>query len=119
VVIPNPQVTGVQGQSLVLQCTASGFPNPTITWHFNMRQIMAADAPRLSVTPDGGLIINGVVTNDDGLYHCVATNPAGSDMGTVNLTIYGKKLVPQYLFIVYPNNQSSIENIYGSNYGTG
>ena len=89
-VIPNPQVIGVQGQSLVLQCVTSGFPEPTITWHFNMRQIIVNDAPRLSITPDGNLIINGVVTSDDGLYQCVATNAAGSDDGTVNLTIHGK-----------------------------
>ena len=89
-VIPNPQVTGVQGQSLVLQCTTSGSPSPMITWYFNMRQITVNDALRLSITPDGNLIINGVVTSDDGLYQCVATNVAGSDIGTVNLTIYGK-----------------------------
>ena len=98
--IPNPLVVGVQGQSLVLQCMALGFPNPSITWRFNLRQITAADAPRLSVTPDGGLIINSVVTNDDGLYQCVAANPAGFDMGTVNLTIYGKKVEPKILFAV-------------------
>ena len=89
-VIPNPQVIGVQGQSLVLQCITSGFPQPMITWYFNMRQISVNDAPRLSITPDGNLIINGVVTDDDGLYQCVATNAAGSDDGTVNLTIHGK-----------------------------
>lgn len=92
-VIPNPQMIGVQGQSLVLQCVTSGFPQPMITWYFNMRQLNVNDAPRLSITPDGYLIINGVVTDDDGLYQCVATNAAGSDDGTVNLTIHGKTTV--------------------------
>ena len=90
-IIPNPQVIGVQGQSLVLRCVTSGFPNPVVTWYFNTREITVNDVPRLSVTPDSDLIINGVVTNDDGVYECVATNAAGSDMGTVNLTIHGNK----------------------------
>ena len=91
-VIPNPQLIGVQHQSLVLRCTTSGFPDPVITWRFNTREITVNDAPRLSVTPDGDLIINGVNTTDDGLYQCIATNAAGSDTGTVNLTIHGKDL---------------------------
>ena len=104
-VIPNPQIIGVQGQSLVLRCTTSGFPDPLITWHFNTREITVNDAPRLSVTPDGYLIINGVVANDNGIYRCVATNVAGSDMGTVNLTIHGKTaaifIVPLFCLHLY------------------
>ena len=44
----------------------------------------------MSITPEGNLIVNDIVVNDDGLYQCVATNAAGSDFGVVNLTIYGK-----------------------------
>ena len=109
-VIPNPQVIGVQGQSLVLQCATSGFPQPTITWYFSMHQISVNDAPRLSITPDGDLIINGVVTDDDGLYQCVATNAAGSDDGTVNLTIHGKKTTVVFLV--------SILQLFALSYGT-
>lgn len=95
-VIPNPEIIGVQGQSLVLRCTASGVPSPTINWHFNMRPIAVNDSPRLSITPDSHLIINSVVTSDEGLYQCVATNAAGSDVGGVNLTIHGNI----FLFLV-------------------
>ena len=55
-----------------------------------MRMITVNDASRLSITAEGYLMINSVVTSDDGVYQCVATNAAGSDMGTVNLTVHGK-----------------------------
>jgi len=58
---------------------------------------MPGGTSRFSITPEGDLIINSVVVSDDGLYQCIATNAAGSDLGVVNLTIYGKNK----LFVVY------------------
>ena len=95
--IPRPIRFGVVGQSLVLECSTSGFPLPTIIWQFNSRQIMPGGMSRFSITPEGDLIINSVVVSDDGLYQCISTNAAGSDLGVVNLTIYGKnKLFVEY-----------------------
>jgi len=102
VVIARPIRFGVVGQSLVLECSTSGFPLPTITWQFNSRQIIPGGTSRLSITPEGNLIINNVVVSDDGLYQCVATNVAGSDLGVVNLTIFGKNKL-----ILLPVNTTS------------
>ena len=61
-------------QRLVLMCTASGNPQPTITWYKDGRMILGEISPLL--------VIGEVELSDRGVYHCTATSTQGTATST-------------------------------------
>lgn len=81
--------TSIQGSSTVLECQATGDPLPVVTWFFSSAQIPNQGDPRVRQASNGSLLITPVQTGDRGEYLCLATNSAGNDSITLQLTVYG------------------------------
>lgn len=84
-----PQNTEVLvGESVTLECSATGHPAPRITWTKGDRTPVPVD-PRVSVTPSGGLYIRDVAQEDSGEYACFASNSVGSIHATALIIVQG------------------------------
>ncbi|XP_064480703.1 cell adhesion molecule DSCAM-like isoform X2 [Ornithodoros turicata] len=73
--------TATQGRSVVLQCSADGFPTPTITWK---KQGLNNEFEPLNlnfgmhILPNGSLLIRSPEEGDEGIYRCEARNQIGA-----------------------------------------
>ncbi|XP_023381728.1 peroxidasin homolog [Pteropus vampyrus] len=99
-----PQNTEVLvGESVTLECSATGHPAPRITWTKGDRTPVPVD-PRVSVTPSGGLYIRDVTQEDSGEYACFASNSVDSIHATALIIV---QALPQ--FTVTPQDRAVIE----------
>lgn len=74
----------------VLLCAASGDPSPMISWEHNGVTVDTDDA-RVTVLPNGTLIIAMVMMSDMGDYQCFATNALGTvESDVVLLMVEGR-----------------------------
>lgn len=79
-----PQNTEVLvGESVTLECSATGQPQPRVSWTKGDRSPLPSDA-RIAITPSGGLYIQNVAQADGGEYTCFASN----NVDTVHATAY-------------------------------
>jgi len=82
------------GYNLMLMCTVTGKPTPSITWRRNGQSIK--NDSRHMILPSGVLLVRQVDTKLSGQYKCVASNIVGKDQGSVHLIVKneatGKKL---------------------------
>uniref|UniRef100_A0A8B9I269 Peroxidasin n=1 Tax=Astyanax mexicanus TaxID=7994 RepID=A0A8B9I269_ASTMX len=99
-----PQNTEVLvGQSVTLECSAAGQPQPRVSWTRGDRSPLPNDA-RINITPSGGLYIQNVNQADGGQYTCFASN----NVDTIHATAYIiVQAFPQ--FTVSPQDQSVLE----------
>ncbi|KAG5853698.1 hypothetical protein ANANG_G00028840 [Anguilla anguilla] len=72
----------VEGDSVTLQCQATGYPTPTIAW-----SKLRAPLPWQHKVTDGTLFLQNVGRQDSGQYICNATNAAGFDEATVQVEV--------------------------------
>jgi len=84
-------LTTTQGESGIFHCKARGHPPPRIAWASGQN----GDRPipsekRFRILPSGSLVISRLNFTDQGMYRCVASNPAGS--ATVAATLNVKDL---------------------------
>ena len=84
------------GDTLILNCTASGGPNNTFRW--------SKDGGDIAGSTDGILNIADVTTTDGGSYECVVNNTASNS--SANITIYGRT------YISHDNTVCSIMFLY-------
>ncbi|KAF3812446.1 hypothetical protein GH733_019582 [Mirounga leonina] len=78
-------LVALQGQPLVLECIAEGFPTPTIKW---LRPSGPMPADRVTYqNHNKTLQLLDVVEEDDGEYRCLAENALGSDRHTYYVTV--------------------------------
>ena len=85
-----PQNTEVLvGESVTLECSATGHPPPQITWTRGDRSPVPTD-PRVSITPSGGLYIQNVEQEDSGEYTCFASNTVDSIHATAFIIVQGE-----------------------------
>ncbi|XP_054719282.1 hemicentin-1-like [Uloborus diversus] len=87
------------GEFLVINCRASGKPQPTVTWtksEGSGREGFLPLSPNdhLLLPANGSLIITQVKKHDEGLYQCVATNSVGQSL---------KKIVSVYVSVMESN----------------
>ncbi|XP_054433096.1 vascular endothelial growth factor receptor 1 [Pteronotus mesoamericanus] len=74
--------------STTLDCHANGVPEPQITWFKNNRKIQ--QEPGIILGPGSStLFIERVTEEDEGVYHCKATNQRGSVESSAYLTVQG------------------------------
>ncbi|XP_069091955.1 peroxidasin homolog [Pleurodeles waltl] len=99
-----PQNTEVLvGESITLECSATGQPQPRITWTRGDRTPLSSD-PRITITPFGGLYIQDVNQADGGEYTCFATNSVDTIHSTAYIIV---QAVPQ--FTVTPQDATVTE----------
>ena len=91
--------TASLGSNVTFNCTASGYPKPTITWQKDNDSVSVQYNPSANnLTGDGTstfsqLLITEVKSKDYGTYHCIANNSAGEKSSSATL---GSKGVSYY-----------------------
>ncbi|XP_047218767.1 immunoglobulin superfamily DCC subclass member 4 isoform X4 [Girardinichthys multiradiatus] len=75
---PSPQIV-ISGESARFECQIEGVPTPVITWQKD--KVTIVDERRFISLPNGALQILEVTKEDEGIYRCVASNPARKDIG--------------------------------------
>ncbi|XP_064372533.1 immunoglobulin superfamily member 10 isoform X2 [Dromaius novaehollandiae] len=83
-------ITAHSGEPVAVTCKAEGRPAPTFSWILANKTYVSDTFPgnkRVSVQPDGTLIIREVTVYDRGLYTCMVNNPAGTDTLVVKLQV--------------------------------
>ncbi|XP_053565707.1 peroxidasin homolog isoform X2 [Bombina bombina] len=99
-----PQNTEVLlGESVTLECSAAGQPQPRITWTRGDRTPLPNDS-RINITPSGGLYIQDVTQEDSGEYTCFATNSVDTIHSTGYIIV---QAIPQ--FTVVPQDRNVFE----------
>ncbi|XP_009674641.2 immunoglobulin superfamily member 10 [Struthio camelus] len=83
-------ITAHSGEPVAVTCKAEARPAPTFSWILANKTYVSDSSTghkRVSVQPDGTLIIREVNVYDRGLYTCMANNPAGTDTLVVKLQV--------------------------------
>ncbi|XP_043221715.1 neural/ectodermal development factor IMP-L2-like [Amphibalanus amphitrite] len=78
------QILAQIGDPVRLICETTGYPAPLISWHKNEEPIATGD-PRVTVLPNGELVIESLQWSDMGLYTCQAANEFATDKVTTFL----------------------------------
>ncbi|XP_059184066.1 matrix-remodeling-associated protein 5 [Centropristis striata] len=83
ITLSSPQRTDViYGGKLLLNCVATGEPQPRIIWRTPSKKLVDAQYsydPRIRVFPNGTITVHSVTDKDSGDYLCVARNKMGDD----------------------------------------
>ncbi|CAG2202381.1 HMCN [Mytilus edulis] len=78
-VISSTQIVEVRyGSSVTLNCNATGYPEPQITWHAHHKTIHHKTLP-----------ISHATLDDNGLYLCIAINDAGQTQANTVVSVTG------------------------------
>ncbi|XP_059179637.1 neural cell adhesion molecule L1-like [Physella acuta] len=105
----SPQNTEVrEGSELRLACTASGNPNPNITWSLpdslNISQYTSDGFSNEVLLNNGTLLVRKTNRTHEGQFTCIAANTVGSAQASAYVSISG---LPY--FIASPTTQGTIE----------
>ncbi|XP_035221089.1 Down syndrome cell adhesion molecule homolog isoform X5 [Stegodyphus dumicola] len=88
-------VDAVSGDKIILDCSATGKPLPSITWYrtsgHGMEFIPIIGSPEISLFPNGSLSVTSIKKDDEGLYMCNISNNIGSPL---HKTIVIRVIVP-------------------------
>nr|XP_015207223.1 PREDICTED: vascular endothelial growth factor receptor kdr-like [Lepisosteus oculatus] len=84
--------------TLTLACYAEGVPRPRVRWYKNNQPVQ--EAPGITVTQDGLLIIERVKKDDEGLYECLASNDEGEVKTSAVITVVGSDDKPNIEVII-------------------
>ena len=77
--VPNA-ITGIYGGTVVVSCSVSGRPLPTVTWYKNGTEVMTSGNIIIAVTSDNQSLIQSSLTilslspNDITTYTCTGSN---------------------------------------------
>ncbi|KAM8828630.1 netrin receptor DCC isoform 3-T3 [Spinachia spinachia] len=96
--------TALLGSDAVLECSASGYPTPSIQWRRGEELIQSWNK-KYSLLVGSNLIIRSVTDDDSGSYSCVATNKNHNITAHTELSV----LVPPQ-FLNYPTNTYAYES---------
>ncbi|PWA20405.1 hypothetical protein CCH79_00003651, partial [Gambusia affinis] len=86
VVQPEDQ-DGIYGKTVTLNCSAEGYPPPTIVWEHSkgagvpqFQPILLNSGSRIQLLSNGSLLIKHVLEDDSGFYLCKVSNDVGADV---------------------------------------
>ncbi|NWI44782.1 PALLD protein, partial [Picathartes gymnocephalus] len=86
-------LTVQEGKLCRMDCKASvsGLPTPDLSWQLNGRPIRPDSSHKMLVRENGvhSLIIEPVTSRDAGIYTCIASNRAGENSFSLELTVAG------------------------------
>ncbi|XP_078309137.1 brother of CDO isoform X3 [Panthera onca] len=83
-----------KGQSLILECVASGIPPPRVTWAKDGSSVAGYNKTRFLLS---NLLIDATSEEDSGTYRCMADNGVGEPGAAVilyNVQVFGTTLRP-------------------------
>ncbi|KAF4797064.1 hypothetical protein TURU_077828 [Turdus rufiventris] len=98
VVQPSDQ-DGIYGKAVILNCSAEGYPVPTIVWKYSKGAGVPQFQPialngRIQLLTNGSLLIKHVLEEDSGYYLCKVSNDVGADVSkSMYLTVKSKNCV--------------------------
>ncbi|XP_075885305.1 netrin receptor DCC isoform X2 [Nelusetta ayraudi] len=98
------RVTAQLGTDAVLECSASGYPTPSIQWRRGEELIQSWNK-KYSLLAGSNLIIRSITDDDSGSYSCTATNKNHNITALAELSV----LVPPQ-FLNYPTNTYAYES---------
>jgi hemicentin len=81
------EVAFTRSSSALLPCNAYGIPAPAVHWEHNGEPLFI-DGHKYILFPNGTLQIKNVQTDDNGIYHCVASNNAGNVTAEITVDIH-------------------------------
>uniref|UniRef100_A0A8D3EAD7 Netrin receptor DCC n=1 Tax=Scophthalmus maximus TaxID=52904 RepID=A0A8D3EAD7_SCOMX len=98
------RVAALLGTDAVLECSASGYPTPSVQWTRGDEQIQSWNK-KYSLLAGSNLIIRSVTDDDSGVYSCAAANKNQNITAQAELSV----LVPPQ-FLNYPTNTLAYES---------
>ncbi|XP_062237015.1 matrix-remodeling-associated protein 5 [Platichthys flesus] len=101
----------IYGRNLLLNCVATGDPNPWIIWRTPSKKLVDSQYsfdPRIKVFPNGTITIHSVTEKDSGDYLCMARNKIGDDYILLRVTVLTRPAK-----IEQKQQRSSQEVVYG------
>ena len=83
-------ITVIEGNMATMTCVATGDPIPETTWSQSGTQLMSGG--RYEISDTGAVLTVRQVTEaqDEGVFSCHASNPAGSDSASITLNVLSK-----------------------------
>ncbi|XP_029306304.1 LOW QUALITY PROTEIN: immunoglobulin superfamily member 10 [Cottoperca gobio] len=112
ITLSSPQITDViYGGRLLLNCVATGEPEPRIIWRTPSKKLVDAQYSfdsRIKVFPNGTITIHSVTDKDSGDYLCVARNKMGDDFVLLRVDVLTRPAK-----IEHKQQRSSQEVVYG------
>ncbi|XP_035186478.1 myopalladin isoform X1 [Oxyura jamaicensis] len=90
-----------EGRLCRLDCKVSGLPTPDLTWLLNGKPVLPDGTHKMLVRETGvhSLLIDPLSQNDAGTYTCLATNRAGQNSFTLELTVVAKEVKKAPMFL--------------------
>ncbi|XP_055081667.1 netrin receptor DCC isoform X2 [Periophthalmus magnuspinnatus] len=92
------------GTDAVLECSASGFPTPSITWRRG-DEVLQTRSKKFWLLGGSSLVIRSVTVDDSGSYSCTASNKLQNISSTARLEV----LVPPQ-FLSFPSSSVALES---------
>lgn len=90
-----------KGQSLILECVASGIPPPRVTWAKDGSSVAAYNKTRFLLS---NLLIDATSEEDSGTYRCMADNGVGEPGAAVilyNVQVFGECLLQTFFSLAF------------------
>nr|XP_046220029.1 LOW QUALITY PROTEIN: matrix-remodeling-associated protein 5-like [Oncorhynchus gorbuscha] len=101
----------VYGETLVLQCSVTGYPEPRVVWRVPGKKLVDAHYSfdkRMKVHSNGTLYIQSMTEKDGGDYLCVARNKLADDYRLLRVTVVTKPAKPAKIEPKQPSNQKVV-----------
>ncbi|ROL53886.1 Netrin receptor DCC [Anabarilius grahami] len=96
--LQRPQkVTALQGRDAVLECSASGYPNPSFYW-MRGNELIQSRSKKYSLLSGSNLLISSITDDDSGSYTCVAQNKHQNISASCELSVLAAR--PLYFHAV-------------------
>ncbi|XP_028269954.1 hemicentin-1 isoform X2 [Parambassis ranga] len=88
------ELTVVLGQEVEFQCRVSGRPAPRVEWSRDGEVLSRDGDPHVEFLEDGQVLkVKSVRQRDQGLYQCLASNNAGTQMRQFRLTVQAPPII--------------------------